>query len=271
VPDLGDGVPDRGGVLQVAAAQARVARETVAALVDELAGQLEVGDLARLPVELGQGGLDDRVPVKPLLLSGELAHQVIGEPDGDAERAGAAGRPVQRDRGLDEVAVAVHFVARRELRIARFAGRLHGGVEVAVGLLRLLEEADGAGGEVAQRGPPAAAKLPADGLQGLVDVGVHEDGAVVAGRPGASAGGIRGTSGVGPRVRGDGEAQVVEVPGRRQLPDRERQARGDVALLPLVQETAGQPGGGLERTLRRDRRRGRPDGTAQIDAPPPKE
>ena len=85
------------------------------------------------------------------------------------------------------MAGAVHLVAPGELGVARFAGRLHVGVEVAVWPLHLLEQADGGRREVAERLPGAAAEFPADGLQGLVDVGVHEDGAVVAARPGLRA------------------------------------------------------------------------------------
>ena len=98
-------------ILQVAAAQAGVAGQTPATLIDELAGQLEIAGAACLAVELGQRGLDDRVPVEALLLAGERAHQEIGQPGGDGQQAAVARAAAVRDRGLDQVPRAVHLVA----------------------------------------------------------------------------------------------------------------------------------------------------------------
>jgi hypothetical protein len=74
-----------------------------AALVDELAGQVQVGFGPGLAVELGQRGLDDRVPVQAPLGARELAHQVVGQAHGDGEQPPVARPAVQRDRGLDQV------------------------------------------------------------------------------------------------------------------------------------------------------------------------
>ena len=126
-------------VLQVAVAQTRIAGQPVAALVDELARQLEVVGTAGLAVQLDQRGLDHRVAVEAPLLAGELAHQVIGELDSDRKQAVIARAAMQRDRGLDEVAGAVHLVAPGEPGIPWLAAGLEVGVEVAIGLLGRLK------------------------------------------------------------------------------------------------------------------------------------
>ena len=86
-------LPHRQVVLQVAAAQAGVPGQAVAALVDELAGQVEVGGGAGLAVELGQRGLDDRVPVEALA-PGRRTRAPGDRPAGRRRRA--AGRPRRR-------------------------------------------------------------------------------------------------------------------------------------------------------------------------------
>ena len=79
VPDLGVRLQHRHVVLQVAVAHAGVARPGRGRAGRRTAGPGRGRRRARLPVELGEGGLDDRVPVEALLVAGELADQVIGE------------------------------------------------------------------------------------------------------------------------------------------------------------------------------------------------
>ena len=148
--DLGCPLPDREVILQVAAAEAGVARQAVAPLLDELRGQVTVGGGARLAVQLDQGRLNDGMAVKAPALARELLDQVVGEPDRDVHRVLVAGAPGQGDRGLEEVAVAVHLVAGGEVLVAGLAARLDVGVQVAVRPLDAGEQLDrgrGEGGE----------------------------------------------------------------------------------------------------------------------------
>ena len=114
------------------------------------------------------------MPVEAPRLAEELAHQVVGEPCRHVEEPRVAGAAAERDRGLDEVPCAVHLVAGRQPGVLRLAGDLEVRVQVAVGELRLREQAGGPRGEGGELGAVAVGELPADGLQGLVDVGVHE-------------------------------------------------------------------------------------------------
>ncbi len=264
VPHLGVGGEHRHVVLQVAVAHAGVPGQAPPPLVDELPGQLEIGGGAGLAVELGQRRLDDRVPVQAPLLAAELADQVVGQAHGDGEQPVVAGAPVHRHGRLDQVTGAVHLVAPGQPGVPRLAADLEVGVQVAVGTLRLAEQGGDLGGEGGELGPPAVGQFPADGLQRLVDVGVHEHRAAVAGpgqridRPdadravaarGSVAIGLAGrlalgVGGSGRAGRPDRQPHVVEVPRVLELADRERQARGQVALLPLVQQPGRQPGPG---------------------------
>ena len=244
--DLGRVLPDRQVVLQVAAAEAGVADVAVAALVEELAGQAEVGLVAGLAVQLGQRGLDDGVAVVAFVAQ-EVIDQVVGEPRGHGEQRVGGGLEVRRggggpgrfehdggavrgDRGLDQVAGAVQLVAGGQLGVAGLAGDLDVGVQVTVGLLGLHQEIGCLGRERGQRGvagrPGLAGQLPGDRLQGLVDVGVHERRAAVGRRVAAR----------------DGQAQVAEVAGRLHLGHGQRKADLTAALLPVVQQAAGQAG-----------------------------
>jgi hypothetical protein len=60
----------------------------VPACGDELGGQRQVSGLAGFPVQLGQRGLDDGVPVEPAALPEERVHQVVGEVPGHLEQPG---------------------------------------------------------------------------------------------------------------------------------------------------------------------------------------
>ena len=252
VPDLGVRGAHRQVVLQVAAAHAGVPGQPPAALVDELAGQVQVGFGPGLAVELGQRGLDDRVPVQAPLGARELAHQVVGQAHGHGEQPPVARPAVQRDRSLDQVAGAVHLVAPGQPGVPRLAADLEVGVQVAVGPLRLLEQGDDLGGERGELGAVPVRQLPADGLQRLVDVGVHEHRAAVPGpwqridradpdravsaRRAVPVGRARRLA-FGGRVlagRLDGQAHIVQVARVFELAQRERQAGRQVALLPLV-------------------------------------
>ena len=107
----------------------------VPAHVDELRGQVEVGALAGLPVELDQRGLDHRVPVGVLApVVAEVADHAVGGAPGDVEQVVAAGGAVVRDAGLDEVADAVQLVAHHQVVPAHVEAGLHVRVEVAVRL-----------------------------------------------------------------------------------------------------------------------------------------
>jgi hypothetical protein len=167
VPYLGVAGAHRQVVLQVAAAHAGVSGQPLPALVDELAGQVQVGFGAGLAVELGQRGLDDRVTVQAPLGAGELAHQMVGQAHGHGEQPPVTLPPVQRHRGLDQVPRAVHLVAPGQPGVPRLAADLEVGVQVAVGPLRLLEQGGDLGGEGGELGTVAVRQFPADGLQGL--------------------------------------------------------------------------------------------------------
>ena len=241
--------PHRHMVLQVAAAQAGVPGQPVAALLDELAGELEVVAAAGLPVQLDQRGLDDRVAVEALLLARERAHQVVGQPDRDGQQAAVAGAAVVRDRGLDQVPRAVHLVAGGQPGVPRLAGDLEVGVQVAVRPLGPLEETGHVGGEGSQLRAVSVGEFPADRLEGLVDVGVHEHRAAVA-RSGRGGHRIPGGGpfavpvGVGALGSPHGQAHVVQVAGLFELAQGERQARGQAPPLPPGQQAAGQAGPG---------------------------
>ena len=129
------------------------------------------------------------MPVEAPRLAEELADQVVGEPCRHVEEPRVAGAAAERDRSLDEVPCAVHLVAGRQPGVLRLAGDLEVRVQVAVGELRLREQAGGPRGEGGELGAVTVGELPADGLQGLVDVGVHEH------RPAIADGGSGGSSG----------------------------------------------------------------------------
>ena len=279
MPHLGSRRAHRQVILQVAAAQAGVPGQPSAALVGELAGQLEVGGGAGLAVELSQRGLDDRMPVERSLAAGELAYQVIGQAHGHAEQPTVSGAAAEGDRGLDQVPGAVHLVAPGQPGIPRLTAHLEVGVQVAVGVLGLLEQ----GGDLSRErgelgvfgifGSTAVRQLPADRLQGLVDVRIHEHRPVVSGprqrvhRPdpnrAVAAGGAvafgPGGLGLARAVRLDRQAHVVQIARILELAQGERQAGGQVPLLPLVQQPCGQAGTG-ERLVRPGRRGGGGDG-----------
>ena len=166
-------------------------------------------------------------PSMPSSVPRNVIHQVVREPPGHREQRRIPGSALAGDPGLDQVARAVQLVAGGQEAVPGTAGDLDVGVQVAVGLLRLLQQRGRLGqeaGQVLVRGP---AQFPADRLQDLVDVGVHEHRAPVP-LPGAR----------------DGQPHVGQVPGRLELAQRQRQAGPGVALLPRVQQPGGQPGTG---------------------------
>jgi hypothetical protein len=191
---------------------------------------------------------------------------VVGQAHGHGEQAAVAGAAAERDRGLDQVTGTVHLVAPGQPCVLRLAADLEVGVQVTVRALGLREQRGDLGGEGRELGPPAMGQLPADRLQGLVDVGVHKHRAAVAG-PGqrvdradphravpagraiavAAAGllplGVRDPA-LDRAVGLDGQPHVLQVARGLELAQRERQAGGQVALLPLVQQAAGQAGAG---------------------------
>jgi hypothetical protein len=144
--------------------------------------------------------------------------------------------PVQRHHGLDQVPGAVQLVAPRQVGIPRLTAHLDPGVQVAVRALRLRQQRGDPGSE---RGKPevlagtvlagavlalaVVGQFPADRLQGLVDVGVHEHLAAVTSP-----------------VRLDGQTQVAEVARVLELAQGQREARRQIPLLPVVQQPGGQ-------------------------------
>ena len=117
---------------------------------------------------------------------------------------------------------AVQLVAVGKVRVAGPPGDLDVGVQVAVGLLRGLQQGGRLRGEADQRFRRGPGHLPGDSLQRLVQVGIHELRAPVL-----------------TLAMADGQAQVGEVAGRVELPQCQWQAGRSVPLLPLVQQPAG--------------------------------
>ena len=238
-----------------------------APLVGELAGEREVAGVGRLPVQLHERGLDDRVPVEALRLAEELADQVVGEPFRHAEEAGVAGAAAERDRGLDQVPGAVHLVAGRQPGVPRLAGHLEVRIQVAVGELRLLEQAGGPRGELGELWAAAVGELPADGLQGLIDVGVHEHRARDSGRRACPRRGLTGWR----AARCPGSPRPRAGAGRR-AGSRPGFAAASRAAGPPCQQGAAAG----QRPVRPGRRGGRADGAGgrgirpDHDAPPVK-
>ena len=152
----------------------------MAAFVDELPGQPQVLFGPGLAVQLNESGLDDGMTIQPLPRTEERGGQVIGEPSRGVDEPSRASRPGVRDRRLEQVARAVQLVRPLQLRVPLLAGDLDVRVQVPVWLLRLLQERRRLLGELGQARRGAARLLPADRLQRLVEVGVHEDGAAVA-------------------------------------------------------------------------------------------
>ena len=73
-------LPDRLMVLQVTPAEPGITDQPVAALLDPLAGLLQIRPVPGFPVQLYQRRLRSRMAVQPALLAKERVHQVIGEP-----------------------------------------------------------------------------------------------------------------------------------------------------------------------------------------------
>ena len=112
-----------------------------AALVDEVAGEIEVAPLAGQPVEPDQRQLDLLVAAIAALLAlvrpEQFRHQVDLAAH-DVEQVRLAGRLVVRDGGLDHVADAVELVPVAQVApLLRRLAALEEAVEIAVRLLRL--------------------------------------------------------------------------------------------------------------------------------------
>ena len=201
---------------------------------------LQIRFVARLPVQLRQRGLHDGVAVDALLLVQEVIHEVVREPAGHGEQRRIPRAALAGEAGLDQVARAVQLVTRGQGAVPGPAGDLDAGVQVTVRLLRLLQQRGRLGQEAGEPLVRRPAQFPADRLQDLVDVGVHEHRAPVA---------LTGP--------GDGQADVGQVPGRLELTQRQRQAGLGVALLPGMEQPAGQAGPPAGQRLVRDRGRRR--------------
>ena len=128
------------------------AQLALAALAKEVGGQVQIAALARLAVELDQRSLDFGMTGRALSLAGpEDDVDVVGEALRHVQQPRVAGGAVKGDRGLHQMPGAVELVAVVQVRPA--ALRLHDlpvGVQIAVGLLRGLDQVDG-------RCPPSAA------------------------------------------------------------------------------------------------------------------
>src|SRR5215472_6244310 len=99
---------------------------------------------------------------------------MIGEAPGDAEKRAAVVASPGRDCSLDQMTRTVQFMARLKPRITSPPGYLDAGVQVAIVQLSLRQQRSRLCGELGKVTVSSAAELPADRLQRLVDVGVHE-------------------------------------------------------------------------------------------------
>jgi hypothetical protein len=175
-------LPQRQLVLVVRAAALAVGERRAPAPLDEPAGLLEVALLAGDAVELDERHLDLRMPAHALVAAvpERLAHVVGGAPRDLGQPVLPAG-PQPRDRGLDEVAVAVELVPPLEVAVAMLAPAVaEARVQVPVLLLRARRLLGDLADHRVEPGVAAAAGLPRHRLDELVDVGVREFAAALA-------------------------------------------------------------------------------------------
>ncbi|GMA35998.1 hypothetical protein GCM10025876_22020 [Demequina litorisediminis] len=169
---------------------------------------------------LDEGGLDlgvAAVAVGARGVGAELLHGEVGEAAGDGQEVVCAGGAGAGDRGLDQVAQHVQFVAPAHVppRLLIVVA-LHVRVQVAVLALHAGEQRGGVGGE---RFPALvlghARCLPRDGLEGLVEVGIGEVEAPVGrfGVASEAAQVVHDAAGLEPRDHmGDGALAVEALP-----------------------------------------------------------
>ncbi len=207
-------------VLEVLGREDPRRHRAVAAPVDERGGEVEVGALPRLAVQLDERHLDLGMAADlGASARSELADGGVGEAAGHGEEAAVAALAGVGDRGLDQVPEVVELVAPREIGpgLAVGSGPLHVRADVAVGRLHPLEHIRRLVEERAHlrcRGAPA--DLVGHALEGLVDVGVEER-----------------VPRDGPLARPvDRRTEVVEVAGGRHRGDGVGDGAGPVALLP---------------------------------------
>ena len=164
---------DRGGVLEVLAAELPVAQQAVAAPVEEELGLVKVTALAGGAVELDERHLNLRVTADgDLAVRPEGLADVVGVAQGDAHDDVVAEAGTQAGDGcLNEVARAVQLVPHGEVGVAVLDPRLViAGVEVPVLVLDGLDQGAQALDLCLQSSVPGAADLPGHGLDELVDV-----------------------------------------------------------------------------------------------------
>ena len=159
--------------------------------VDEVAGQGQFIRVAGEPVQLGQGQLDQRVPAHAVAAARaerrvQLGH---GAPGGGDQPVVVAGAHLGH-RGLGQRPDVEDLVVDGQVTeaVGLGAGDLFEGVEVAVAVLGVADQAGDLalpGGELRVLGPGL---LPGQRLQPLVDLAVLVDRAVIlAVRPAAAA------------------------------------------------------------------------------------
>jgi hypothetical protein len=199
-----------------------VAEQAATAPLDHRRRQRQIARVAGEPGERDERRLDLGVPVEARLsaLGAEAPDGEVGEAAGDVEQVVAPGPASERDRGLDQVPGAVQLVALVEVLPALLGVHsLDPGVEVAVLVLGLAEQRDGVVDPPAPAAVAGAVRLPPDGLEHLVDVGVGEPQAAEL---------------AGPRIAE--AAKVVEVAARLQPLDAVIDRRGAVQCLPAAEQ-----------------------------------
>jgi len=127
-------------VLKVTPAEPGITDQPVPALLDPLAGQLQVRPVPGLPVQLHHCRLHNRMAIQPAQLAQERVYQVIGEPPRHAEQPVKTGPPQARDPRLDQVTGAMHLMAVSQVAVPRLAMNLDGRVQVPIRLLSLLQQ-----------------------------------------------------------------------------------------------------------------------------------
>jgi hypothetical protein len=147
---------------------------SAAARADEVGGEVEVAALARVAVQLDERRLDLRVAGRAVA-GAEHVGDVVGEAARHAEQALVAPSAGVGDRGLGQVAGAIELVVPGEVGEARPGpSHLVVGVQVAAFLLCGLDQRDRVVRAPRQILRRLAGELPAQRLEPLVDVGVHE-------------------------------------------------------------------------------------------------
>src|SRR5690242_19965859 len=115
------------------------------------------------------------MPVDERHLRAEGLDDQVGQSPRDRKDARVATTTMQGDGSLQEVPCAVQLVALLKTAEAFLAGGpLHVGVEVTIGFLHVFKEIRDLGQHLCPLAGTAAADLPADRLERLVEIRVRE-------------------------------------------------------------------------------------------------